>query len=135
MESALALSVSPSDPNVPSVPNDDEALTPSSDVVPSVPSLGTDAAFDALGIYLHDISQALALMIGGVPKHVAFAANCMQQGLFVPFIDLRTQPRNMHLDHVGLRIEMIIPARSGWTSIRHCWMNEIGLCCQRVKVC
>jgi hypothetical protein len=33
MESALALSVSPSDPNVPSVPNDDEALTPSSDVV------------------------------------------------------------------------------------------------------
>jgi hypothetical protein len=29
--------------------------------------------------------------------------------LVVPFIDLRTQPRNMHLDHVGLRIEMIIP--------------------------
>jgi hypothetical protein len=56
-------------------------------------------------------SQALALMIGVVPKHVSFAANCMQQGLFVPFIDLRTQPRNMHLDHVGLRIEMIIQAR------------------------
>src|SRR5262245_6883148 len=33
----------------------------------------------------------------------------MQQRLGETFINLRAQPRDMHVDHVGLRVEMIVP--------------------------
>src|SRR5262245_34281677 len=44
-----------------------------------------------------------------VADHVSRAANRMQQCLGKTFINLRTQPRDVHIDDVGLGIEMVIP--------------------------
>src|SRR3954454_5576668 len=41
--------------------------------------------------------------------HVPGAANGVQQRTLKTFVDLGAQPRNVHVDDVGLRIEMIIP--------------------------
>src|SRR5260370_7633544 len=44
-----------------------------------------------------------------VADHIPCAANRMQQSLGETLIDLRAQPRDVHVDDVGLRVEMIIP--------------------------
>src|SRR5208282_3719324 len=44
-----------------------------------------------------------------VADHVAGAAHRMQQRLREALIDFGTQPRNVHVDHIGLRVEVIIP--------------------------
>src|SRR5581483_11510314 len=44
-----------------------------------------------------------------VADHVAGAADGMEQRPIEALVDLGTQPRNMHVDHVGLRIEVIVP--------------------------
>src|SRR6266511_1620779 len=44
-----------------------------------------------------------------VADHVTRTANRMQQRLRNTLINLRAQPRDVHVDDVGLRIEMVIP--------------------------
>src|SRR5262245_31079260 len=44
-----------------------------------------------------------------VADHIACATNRMQQLLAEALVDLRSQSRNVHVDHVGLWIEMIVP--------------------------
>src|SRR5258708_14481007 len=44
-----------------------------------------------------------------VADHIPCAANRMQQSLGETLIDLRAQPRDVHVDDVGLRVEMVIP--------------------------
>src|SRR6266702_3888987 len=44
-----------------------------------------------------------------VTDHVPRAADRVQQRPLETLVDLRAQPRNVHVDHVGLRIEMIVP--------------------------
>src|SRR5882757_4994424 len=44
-----------------------------------------------------------------VTDHVSGAADRMQQRPLKTLVDLGAQPRNVHVDHVGLRIEMIVP--------------------------
>ena len=44
-----------------------------------------------------------------VADHIPCAANRMQQSLGETFINLRAQPRDVHVDDVGLRVEMVIP--------------------------
>src|SRR5436305_6303736 len=44
-----------------------------------------------------------------VTDHVSGAADRVQQGPLKTLVDLGAQPRNMHIDDVGLRIEVIIP--------------------------
>src|SRR6185437_2251926 len=44
-----------------------------------------------------------------VTDHVSGAPDRMQQGSLKTLVDLGTQTRNMYVDDVGLRIEMVIP--------------------------
>src|ERR1700730_5821515 len=44
-----------------------------------------------------------------VTNHVPRAANGMEQRPLETLVDLGAQPRNMHIDDVRLRIEMIVP--------------------------
>src|SRR5260370_12254893 len=44
-----------------------------------------------------------------VTDHVSSAAYRMEQRALETLVDLGTQSRNMHVDDVGLRIEMIVP--------------------------
>src|SRR5262249_49964910 len=48
-------------------------------------------------------------LANAVTDHVSGAANCVQQRHSEALVDLRTQTRDMDVDDVGLRIEMIIP--------------------------
>src|SRR5215469_11087272 len=41
--------------------------------------------------------------------HVAGASHGMQERPLEPLVDLRAQPRNVHVDHIRLRIEMVLP--------------------------
>ncbi len=45
----------------------------------------------------------------GVADHISCAAHRMQQCLGEAFINFRAQPRDMHVDDVGLGVEMIVP--------------------------
>src|SRR5580704_6320752 len=44
-----------------------------------------------------------------VTDHVASAPHRVQQRLGEALVDFRSQPRNVHVDHIGLRIEMVVP--------------------------
>src|SRR5262245_40346925 len=45
----------------------------------------------------------------GVTDHVSGAANGMQQRQCESLVDLGSQARNVHVDDIGLRVEMIVP--------------------------
>src|SRR5438034_4300964 len=44
-----------------------------------------------------------------VTDHVSRAADGVQQRLREPLVDLGAEPRDVHVDHIGLRIEVVIP--------------------------
>src|SRR3954454_11937787 len=43
------------------------------------------------------------------PDHIARAANGLDERTLETLVDLRAQAGDMHVDHVGLRIEMVVP--------------------------
>src|SRR6202051_3641277 len=44
-----------------------------------------------------------------VTDHISCAAHGVQQWLGKPFVDLRAQPRNVDIDDIGLRVEVVVP--------------------------
>src|ERR1700674_623784 len=44
-----------------------------------------------------------------VTDHVSGAAHRMEERLVEALVDLGAQPRHVHVDHVGLRVEVIVP--------------------------
>src|SRR5882672_6225849 len=44
-----------------------------------------------------------------VTDHISCAPYGVQQGLGKSLVDLRAQPRNVHIDDIGLRIEVVVP--------------------------
>src|SRR5580704_4558733 len=44
-----------------------------------------------------------------IADHIAGTAHGVQKRLRKTFVDLGPQPRNMYVDHIGLRIEMVVP--------------------------
>src|SRR6187551_63854 len=44
-----------------------------------------------------------------VANHVSGAANSVDERTVKALVDLRSQPRDMHVNNVGLRVEVIVP--------------------------
>ena len=49
------------------------------------------------------------LSCSAVTDHVSGAAHGMQQRLVEALVDLAAQPRDVHVDDVGLRVEVVVP--------------------------
>src|SRR5260370_39896225 len=65
-----------------------------------------------LGLLPGSLNSYISIRISlpnAVTDHVSRAAYGMKQRALETLVDLGTQPRNMHVDDVGLRIEMIVP--------------------------
>src|SRR5690606_29530527 len=70
---------------------------------------------------------------GGV-EAVARAADGMQQRALEAAVDLRAQPADVHVDHVGLRVEVVVPdaleqhrARDHLTRMAHQELEQLEL--------
>src|SRR5918998_5081043 len=65
-------------------------------------------------------------LVSAVTDHVPRSAYSMQKRLGKALVDLAPQPRDVHVDHIGLRIEIIVPhvlqqhgARDHLTGVAH----------------
>src|SRR5215469_18258128 len=74
--------------------------------LPSPARRGTTGGVAALPGASRSRARAMSF---AVTDHVSCAAYGLQQRLGETLVDLRAQPRNVHVDDVGLRVEMIVP--------------------------
>ena len=55
------------------------------------------------------MAEALGARPDTVANHVSGAANGVDERTVKALVDLRSQPRDMHVNNVGLRVEVIVP--------------------------